>query len=103
MRYWNTVGGGDPWIRTIPVKHSTTDVVKGALVIRGTTDDSTEPFAVVGASAAADVLGVLEELVDNADTDSNIDGTAYIRAKVSMNPFNTYLVEYDQSDTAAET
>lgn len=103
MKYSYTIGGGDPCVKVLPVRHATTDIPKGAAVMRGVSDDTNEPFIGVAAGSFADIIGVLEELVDNADTDSAIGGTAILRAKIGINPMNVYLAEYDQSDTLAET
>lgn len=103
MKLSYTIGGGDPLIRNIPVFHNTTDVVKGAAIMRGVSDDTNEPYAVVAAGSFADIIGVTEELVDNANTDNGLAGTTHSLYKVTMNPNNVYLAEYDQTDTAAET
>lgn len=103
MKYLYTIGGGDPLIRQIPVLDGGTDILKGALVMKGSTDDTNEPFAVLS-TTGTDAIGVIENLVDASETvDSAIGGTAIQLAKVAMNPHNVYLIEYDQADTLAET
>ena len=97
MKYLYSLGGGQQLIREIPVKHSATALVKGALLIKGATDDTDEAFAKIWVASGADIVGVLEEAAATTETDSNADGTAVLLKKVTLNPDAVYLCEYDQA------
>lgn len=102
MRFHYDLAGSSQIVRDYPVYGAAVDIVAGAVVMRGATGETDHGLLVVGAGALADVVGVLEELHDySVSGDSLLAGTAYVKRKVTINPFAVYLAQYDSSDTAA--
>jgi hypothetical protein len=96
MKFLYDVNGAQLMIRSLPIYSGAAAIAKGAVIIKGTADDTSEPFAVVGSGACADTIGVLEEAVAATDTDSAIGGTALNMVKAVINPGAVYLAEYSQ-------
>jgi len=103
MKFKYDLQCGSPIIRDLPVFGAAANINEGAVVIRGATPGTDQPFAILGAGALADVLGVMAELHTNtvSGDDSNVGGTNYTRKKVIINPFAVFEAEYDQADTMA--
>lgn len=79
-------------------------LVKGAVVIRGTTNGTNINFGILGTGALADVIGVLYEAHADAGAagdDTNAAGTNYALRKVIIDPFAYFRAEFDQTDTMA--
>jgi hypothetical protein len=100
MRFVYDLTGADPIVRDLPVYSATTAMIEGAAVMRGATPGTNQGFAIIAASACADILGVLAELDSNtsAGGDSKQDGTAYTRKKIIINPWAVFRAQYDTAD-----
>lgn len=103
MKFKYDLHGHSEIYRDIPVFGAAADLEEGAVVIRGATPGTNQPFAILGTGALTDVLGVMmEEHVNTVSgDDSNVGGTNYTRKKVLINPFAVFEAEYDQADTMA--
>lgn len=103
MKFAYDLTGADPIVRDYPVFGNSANINLGAVVIRGATAGTNQPFAILGASPLTDVLGVMIEPHTSAAAadDSNTTGTRFIERKIIINPFAVYRVEYDLTDTAA--
>ncbi len=80
------------------------DIVEGAVIMRGASDETDKGCGVVGATACTDTIGILQELHDFSDTGDTTmeDGLIYVTRKVQpIYPGDIVAAEYDQSDTAA--
>lgn len=69
-----------------PVDGNTTDIVEGAVVMPGVTDENNRSVLIVASGAAADAVGLLGSLHDSsATTDSDPDaGTVYTKIGVAV-------------------
>lgn len=102
MKFVYDLQGNSEIVRDYPVFGDAIDIAEGAVVMRGATAGTNQPFAIVGAGALTDVIGVLKELHDfSVSGDSATDGTQYDLRKIIINPFAVYRIEYDLTDTAA--
>lgn len=99
--YKNIVTGFyKPTYREFPIYGAAADIKEGAVVMAGTTEDTDRGMAIIGTSAAhyADAIGVLASIHDYSVVgDSPIATGKMIWGKVDINPFNTYLCEWDQT------
>jgi len=97
-------GGKEPLIAQWPVYGAGSALARGAVLMRGTTLGTDLNFAVVGASALVDVIGVIHE--EHADPgaagdDTNAGGTNYQTRTLITDPFALWRIEFDQADTMA--
>ena len=97
MEVFRTLAGNPAFSRDFTVRHGSTTVQAGALVMRGATGEQDFGMAIVGAPAYVDVIGVLLEELLSSVTDSTILGTTDNRRKVAIAPFGSYLAEYSQA------
>jgi len=105
MRFHYDLHGHSEIIRDYPVFGNGSNINRGAVVIKGATAGTDQPFAILGTGALADVLGVMEEEHVNtvAGDDSNTGGTNYTRKKLIINPLAVFEIEYDQTDIVTVT
>lgn len=102
MKFAYDLHGFQEIVRDYPVFGNAADIVEGAIVMRGATPGTNQPFAIVASGACADVIGLLKELHDySVDGDSNVGGTTLVNRKILINPFAVFQAEYDQTDTMA--
>ncbi|MEK7111964.1 MAG: hypothetical protein AAB875_01425, partial [Patescibacteria group bacterium] len=102
MELIGVLHGGQAIIQDIPVRGNAANIVRGAAVMKGTTDGTNVGFAIVATGAGVDVLGVLIELTHVntvAGDDSNATGTNYTLRRICIDPFALYRAEYDTADT----
>lgn len=93
--------GRDPVVVKVPVSAASTAIVQGALIMPGVTADTDLGLFVLGASAAADALGVIRGPFAVADN-ASVLGTKWTLADVELfDQYTPVMVEYDQSDTMA--
>ncbi len=89
---------------SIAMDGNATDIVEGAVVIKGSTDEQDRGCGIVGSGACADAIGILQELHDvdevgKLDTTME-DGLIYTRRKVMpFLPGCIVAAEYDQAST----
>lgn len=101
MKFVYDLAGSSQIVRDLPIYGAGADIVAGAAVMRGATPGTNGGQLIVAAGALADVVGVLEELHDfSVSGDSAIAGTAWVKRKVTINPFAVYRAEYDATDDA---
>lgn len=101
MRFHYDLAGASQIVRDMAIYGAGADIVKGAAVMRGATPGTNGGQLIVATGACADIVGVLEELHDfSVSGDSAIAGTAWVKRKVTINPFAVYLAAYDADDDA---
>ena len=102
MKFAYDLQGNSEIVRDYPVFGDASDISEGAVVIRGATPGTNQPFAVVGTGALTDVIGVIKELHDfSVSGDPTTTGTVFIERKIIINPFAVWRIEYDSADTMA--
>jgi len=103
MKFVYDLHGHSEIVRDYPVFGSAANIGEGAVVIRGATPGTDQPFAILGTGALTDVIGVIKETHTNsvAGDDSNTTGTNFTERMILINPFAVYRIEYDQTDTMA--
>ena len=85
------------------VYSNSTIMLKGAVVMRGTTLGTNLNYAILGTGGLADVIGVLyEEQPDvAAGAETNADGSVFTKRQIITDPFAVFRAEFDQADTMA--
>lgn len=101
MKFSYDIAGGAALTRRLPIFGNGSDIVEGAVLIKGATAGTNQGFAIVGTGALADVIGVLGALHDfSVVGDSALTGVTYVRAPIIINPFGVYNAQYDADDDA---
>lgn len=103
MKFSYDILGGEAKITRLPVRHGGTAIATGAVLMKGTSDDTNESFAVIGASALADAIGVIQEPVATTETDSAESTGVHLLKKVIINPLAVYLAEWSQAAADDQT
>ena len=88
-----------PTWREFPIYGAAADIKGGSPVIMGTTEEQDNGMVIITGATLADVVGVLETLHDYSKVGDSDDATgSFVWGKVDINPFSTFLVEYDQAE-----
>lgn len=87
-----------------PIFGSAADIKSGAVVMSALTEAAKLGMVIKGVPVYDDVVGVLESLHDYSVVgDSAILTGKMVWGKVDINPFSTFLAEYDQTSTVLIT
>ena len=104
MEYIKSLYGyssGGPLVEDWAVYGNGAAMLKGAVVIRGTTLGTNLNYAILGTGALVDVIGVLHEphALVAAGVDTNVDGSAFTQRKIIVDPFALFRARFDPADT----
>lgn len=105
MIFRQDASGGQYWKKGIPLFGNATNIVKGAAVVRGTTQGTNQGFGIVAPAntsmSAGLFLGVTEQLFPAATIDNDPSaGTKYILTDINVSPSACYEAQYDNALTA---
>lgn len=96
--------GGQYWKKGWPLFGNGTNIVKGAAIVRGTTQGTNQGYGIVApanTSMAGLFLGVTEQPFNAATIDNDPSaGTKYIQADLMIDPKQCYEAQYDNALTA---
>lgn len=96
--------GGQYWKMPYPLFGNGTNIVKGAAIVRGTTEGTNQGFGIVApanTSMAGLFLGVTEQPFNAATLDNDPSaGTKYLKADLMIDPKQCYEAQYDNALTA---
>lgn len=103
MKFVKDTGLAEAIRKSFPI-YSAADIAKGAAMMRGATYGTDGGCMILGATAVADFIGLLQDAYDFSTLgSSNVGSGTQVLREVEINPGALIEAEYDQSDTAATT
>lgn len=90
-------------IYNLPIYGAGADVVRGALLMKGTTPGTNNGAAMLATGACADTIGFLNEMLDfSEDGETLINGTAFVTKPVRLaHDWTIHRMQYDLTDVVA--
>lgn len=108
MIYKGSSTAGNTWKKALPLFGNATNIVKGAVVVKGTTAGTNQGYGIVAPANTSMThglfLGVTESLFAAATLDNDpATGAKYILTDVTIDPDGLYEAQYDNAGTTNYT